>query len=1107
MEFTTKNSSIVLSGNAISTTCACCHPCRCEAGELPDSVTVTFVGNQGSQEQGPSLLSVAFQSCMGFGATATANAPGGDQTGPVSSVTVTNGGSGYAVLGRAPPTLSLRNSSNQPINISVSLAQQTGECGVPTWTVQSASVESLTEGYENGTRLYPTKGAEDVQEEAFSGIIYVSRKAPTLDVVPPSSGSGLTFSVTIQQVTTDPDSWGVASISASGTPTGYTPGASLSFTGNFNAAESAAASATINIDHVEPSVQCVPAAVLGAGAALQCALTQLGTSSAFPRPTWTVSSIAVTAGGSGYSVGDTFNIVATDGEASATQTASVATVSGSGAITSLSIDGTGRYFKQQVSGFTVSDSGRYHANDAVSVFVEAGGKYYKPDASLPAISPPVTATVSQPPGGQGFGATLQATVNTNTQSPNFGKIASVAVTNGGSNYLGWNWVYSLDCQWIYGEPAGTDYSIVAYRVWEDNSPQCYYLGSRCWGGNQGYGLGPLVGMEVSSPLKTVRRLGSNSAYVVAPSGTPGVDNGPITGVVVGGGSELTRGWAYAGRSSAAPDRLSPGDHAVSCSMRKVEDFLYFWEVESVSVPPGITDFAHGEALSLYVNESAQTGYDGAFLERSGPGFSGDLWYDIPAPVHRIATGTAIVEDGELVGVALTDRGVFYRESPSSQVAPIVGEVTATVIQALPSAGSGAEITATVNVNTSSVSFGNLTLSVAAGGDGYLGEALGRFDVRVTYPGRLTPPTVGVCCGPQNNVVTYEAEEPIADCALFGFDAYFGDSKLTVEPGGEVLPIFEGSRRCCGECHNLCEDLPDLSQVVVTLTREATSGNAVLAADHVTPTGGAGTFEYIRLTHLGGPLPLESGFSHAVRFTAGQDMVMVDCPGDQREVVFDFDDLEEEQFCGALEVRTHPNQDGDTSFRISVPPLDSTITSLPSLEYRTWNELNREWVPGWNPLPPEVWVTNPPQSQNLDALIASVLGSRAERVTASILINAYGPLPVVGGRSMPAYRVSVQKNWSIVGWISGYRNQTTITHTKPPPGQYVACQDYKTAWSHTVEKSGDMQAVGDLGLWRWVINPAVRPGGWRPMVSQIELYYMTTKYRRICKDWDIDVEFQ
>jgi hypothetical protein len=673
-------------GHMLGSSCnSCCTdqgPCPCLEGQLPDTVTVTLSGPQGTKEQGPPLLPLRFAACFGSGAEGFATAPGGvpeEDIGPISDATVTDGGSGYAKLGRVAPTLTITGGSGEGATFTPTLESTNDDCGVPTWKIDSVTATGGTGGYQNGDSL-----SVSVAEGEF-------------------------------EVT----------------------GASL----------------TLNVSKSEPVVEA--AVSTGTGAQLEVFLAGDETSG------WIVSFVSVIDPGSGYE----------------DQEVVVFTILGDGIEAQQAEAEIGTNQDGEIVFVSVLNVGEYYIEN-LSVSVQRGGKYYAEDASISPYVASVSVSVLQGwPGNIGSGATFTATVDSDTASETFGQITSVAVTNGGSGYLGWRWIYSCDCDWIYGEEPPQDHTVVAWRDLRsfDGDP-CSYLAPRCYPAedsvtsNAWIRTGPfaLIRAVVTSDLVPFA-----TASIEGPEGKPGRDNGPIVAVGAMQDEQPLRGYAVLGEGGAV----------------------------------------------------------------------------------------------------------------------IQADVTVQVEQFLPSQGSGAEISYSINTDPDDEDFGLLSLTIANAGDGYLGGYTGADFVIVTYPGPNSPPTVesnrnaspiGTLGGCQT---TLTADAPITNCDEFSFEATFGDQTATVSPGGEVAPPFEGSNKCCHKCFVFCPEMPD--QVVATFTREANEGYSMRVADNVVADG----------------LPATWGVPN-FETIAPQGAYYATCPEHEVEVVWDVDDLHNENrcsvdFCGEL----------------------------------------------------------------------------------------------------------------------------------------------------------------------------------------------------------------
>ena len=327
---------------------ACCSPpcSTCAEGELPDTVTVAISGYVDEQVQGPDLAFLSFSSNYGSLAEGKVTAPGGDPAtdkGPISAVSVTGGGSGYAVLGRVAPTLTISGypyGSGTGATFTPTLANTQDANGYGLWSLASVAVSGGT-GYADFEPLTITVADGDTQVSLASAITFVDKSPPALTL--------------------------------SGTAT-----------------------ATIVLS---------------------------GVSIFLDYPYYTVGSVAVTNGGSGYTNGQALTFSAGVGDVTLVNATATAVVISGDQLHSVTITNPGNY---------------YHADPGgISVVVKDGGSYYREDASVTPYLATVTVGVAQSAPSTGSGAVLVATIDDDTSSAGFGTITGVTITNGGDGYLAW----------------------------------------------------------------------------------------------------------------------------------------------------------------------------------------------------------------------------------------------------------------------------------------------------------------------------------------------------------------------------------------------------------------------------------------------------------------------------------------------------------------------------------------------------------------------------------------------------------------------------------------------------------------------------------------------
>jgi len=150
------------------------------------------------------------------------------------------------------------------------------------------------------------------------------RSQPTL-TASVSGGTGATLTPTLASNGGSPQTWGVASVSVSGSTSGYTDGAAVTFSYGANVTEQAAAVATIKTARATPTITASVSG--GSGASLTVTLSQSPTT---PSDTalWHVDSVTVADGGTGYTDGDAVTFTVTDGEQVTAASGTIATDAG-----------------------------------------------------------------------------------------------------------------------------------------------------------------------------------------------------------------------------------------------------------------------------------------------------------------------------------------------------------------------------------------------------------------------------------------------------------------------------------------------------------------------------------------------------------------------------------------------------------------------------------------------------------------------------------------------------------------------------------------------------------------------------------------------------------
>jgi len=269
----------------------CCDiPCgNCDTGELPKTCTVTLSNNFPNTAV-LSLIDLVFAASFGSGATAHANGSGGEpdevplNVGPITSVTVADPGSGYAVLGRVAPTFTLDSVMRIGLG-SYYAAPGTGFAGTFTltetvdalankrWAITGMTISNGGSGYGGGIQGSGNEG-NDVAF-ALATVGDTDSRYGLIEGPYPQSSSVALLAVTINAV----------EIIDAGS--GYTNGESIVFGGQ--AGSGAAGAISVN-----GSGEITGVTITAGGTAYRCATASVSSGSgAILRPSGVVSSVVV----------------------------------------------------------------------------------------------------------------------------------------------------------------------------------------------------------------------------------------------------------------------------------------------------------------------------------------------------------------------------------------------------------------------------------------------------------------------------------------------------------------------------------------------------------------------------------------------------------------------------------------------------------------------------------------------------------------------------------------------------------------------------------------------------------------------------------------------
>ena len=447
-------------GMFFGSVCGKCHTgcCACEAGQLPDTVTVAISGYNDEYVQGPDLAGLSFSSNYGSGAEGKVTAPSGDPAidkGPISAVSVTSGGSGYAVLGRVAPTLTISDpyyGGGTGATFTPTLANTKNANGYDLWSLASVAASGGT-GYADFEPLTITTAAGDTQVSLASAILFIDKSPPTLTL---SGTATATIVLSNVSIYLDNPYYTVGSVAVTNGGSGYTEGQALTFLTAAGDVTLVNATATARVVHGTPVNVQYSESGAGTGAVLTPIFT-LRPENEWPAPhkkTYSISSVTITNGGSGYSPDDYFEFSfesQIDGLVLTSIDGLITSVDESGAITSVSFSPGGRCAGSQTGelhSVLVTHHGNYYHEDpgALRVIVKDGGSYYREDASVaPYVAAVSVVVYFQQEPSIGSGAVLAATIDDDTASAGFGTITEVTITDGGSDYLAWAWRVNECC--------------------------------------------------------------------------------------------------------------------------------------------------------------------------------------------------------------------------------------------------------------------------------------------------------------------------------------------------------------------------------------------------------------------------------------------------------------------------------------------------------------------------------------------------------------------------------------------------------------------------------------------------------------------------------------
>lgn len=407
------------------------------------------------------ISTLSFSACHGSGASGTVDAPGqatqdsdpSEDAGPITSVSLTNGGSGYAKLGRAEPTVTaeIASAAGSGAEFELMLTKAgPDECGLDYWEVSKITVVDGGAGYDEYDGVQFAVADGDTQESSASASITIAAtEVLPQDIeisVTSQAGSGAKLTSVLAEAWWSPTDYRILSVTVDDGGDGYTHLDSVVVSpvnGAFLSGYGSNATLGLITANTEPTVSASVQSAGGTGATLTVTLaeTVIYPPPAYSAvPAWAVQSIAVDSPGTGYAYLDLVFVSVVDGDTRSTPAGAIVTaVDANGGIVEVYVFNGGEYFKGgPITAVSVANGGLFRKNAIQSVEITDGGRYYREDASLTPYVADVTVAINQSSPSDGSGAVITATVGDDPQDQEtFGKITGLAIEDGGDGYLGY----------------------------------------------------------------------------------------------------------------------------------------------------------------------------------------------------------------------------------------------------------------------------------------------------------------------------------------------------------------------------------------------------------------------------------------------------------------------------------------------------------------------------------------------------------------------------------------------------------------------------------------------------------------------------------------------
>ena len=224
--------------------CSCCGRCGCQCGVLPHTITAKFSGF--TQQTTQAWLNADSVSCFGSLAVASIKAPGGKgNNGPIQTVAIRNPGSCYAERDRVMPVLSATGTGTGAVFDVTLVADAADACGRPQWKVDKIATTGGKD-YANGSVVTVTTSPGDVVMIPSFGKVTSTSGVPTsvalnpagrfyrpitadrdVPIVTATIGGGAKLSVSLDQLDGDPPVWKVSGVGVSLPGSGIAMGAGV----------------------------------------------------------------------------------------------------------------------------------------------------------------------------------------------------------------------------------------------------------------------------------------------------------------------------------------------------------------------------------------------------------------------------------------------------------------------------------------------------------------------------------------------------------------------------------------------------------------------------------------------------------------------------------------------------------------------------------------------------------------------------------------------------------------------------------------------------------------------------------------------------------------